>query len=584
MTARQHETFIGPRRPEDQNEPISAHNFIGPTNRPPDNASAQEHPSSSEQNLPNATRYRSTRTNKQRNRRRKPAPRYSYEPCYHGSTTSRKAQTTVLTTCSPHRCPARPGLTNSKHRASHQNIFERPARHCPRKEPSSARIPTPPTVMIGTAGPSCANTISYSLENAEWNGHEYEIRRMQSQLQNMNSRIHQATSSAPEIDQVLREAQNTPFTDRIGHAPVHHPGKLKIPPTKETPIQDSWKADRSTAITTHHRFLKAILYVHPKRSLLCRPVGTQPRAKGLPAKIHRQVQRRSLAPHGNRHQSLPALKNGLWYESAFRDDLILNNPRWKMPYAEPTSSSPWKKKRLPWQNATPPLKRRHPRRNQRKSTTNQGSITTGATGKTRPNAGPRTATSKPSQLDRSWSERPQWNKYVRPADPRSAQGEGSSQSYCDLPQAPWPRYSAMPTLAGVPPRQIHQRGDIGIRSSLFSKEPESSASERPRRSVGTPDQEIPARRTQSRQRKRRSTETEPRGNERLPVATIPAEAKDQYDHGRFADLQRLGALDKGLWKEDVHGSTVEAGRRCRTRRGKHHLLEGLGRQRSPHLA
>ncbi|CAA7025873.1 unnamed protein product [Microthlaspi erraticum] len=38
MTARQHETFIGPRRPEDQNEPISAHNFIGPTNRPPDNA------------------------------------------------------------------------------------------------------------------------------------------------------------------------------------------------------------------------------------------------------------------------------------------------------------------------------------------------------------------------------------------------------------------------------------------------------------------------------------------------------------------------------------------------------------------
>ncbi|CAA7056114.1 unnamed protein product [Microthlaspi erraticum] len=80
------------------------------------------------------------------------------------------------------------------------------------------------------SGPSCANTISYSLENAEWNGHEYEIRRMQSQLQNMNSRIHQATSSAPEIDQVLREAQNTPFTDRIGHAPVHHPGKLKIPP------------------------------------------------------------------------------------------------------------------------------------------------------------------------------------------------------------------------------------------------------------------------------------------------------------------------------------------------------------------
>ncbi|CAA7056115.1 unnamed protein product [Microthlaspi erraticum] len=136
-----------------------------------------------------------------------------------------------------------------------------------------------------------------------------------------------------------------------------------------------------------------------------------------------------------------------------------------------------------------------------------------------------------------------------------------------LPQAPWPRYSAMPTLAGVPPRQIHQRGDIGIRSSLFSKEPESSASERPRRSVGTPDQEIPARRTQSRQRKRRSTETEPRGNERLPVATIPARRRINMIMGglptcndsvrSIKDYGRKTSMAQ-QWKQDVGAELDEA--------------------------
>ncbi|CAA7058116.1 unnamed protein product [Microthlaspi erraticum] len=44
----------------------------------------------------------------------------------------------------------------------------------------------------------------------------------------MNSRIYHATNSTPEIDQVLREAHNTLFSDRIAHTPVDYPIKLKI--------------------------------------------------------------------------------------------------------------------------------------------------------------------------------------------------------------------------------------------------------------------------------------------------------------------------------------------------------------------
>ncbi|KAF8100247.1 hypothetical protein N665_0228s0002 [Sinapis alba] len=45
----------------------------------------------------------------------------------------------------------------------------------------------------------------------------------------MTSKVHQAISAAPEIDRVLRETQNTPFTPCLLNIPVRHPGKIKIP-------------------------------------------------------------------------------------------------------------------------------------------------------------------------------------------------------------------------------------------------------------------------------------------------------------------------------------------------------------------
>ncbi|XP_024011289.1 uncharacterized protein LOC112086552 [Eutrema salsugineum] len=51
---------------------------------------------------------------------------------------------------------------------------------------------------------------------------------MKAQLRQITSKIHQATSAAPEIDRVFQETQKTPFTPRIAGTPVRHLEKLKI--------------------------------------------------------------------------------------------------------------------------------------------------------------------------------------------------------------------------------------------------------------------------------------------------------------------------------------------------------------------
>ncbi|CAA7016767.1 unnamed protein product [Microthlaspi erraticum] len=225
-----------------------------------------------------------------------------------------------------------------------------------------------------------------------------------------------------------------------------------------------------------------------------------------PQDFHRQVQRRSLAPHGNRHRSLPALKNGLWYESAFRDDLILNNPRTlEDALCRTNIFIALEEEKAAMAKRHTPTKTQAPKEKSKESTTNQGSTTTGAIGTTRPNAGPRTVMSGTiapanNQASRTDHVRAPPVEQIRPPSrPEIVPRRRIFAVYCD--------YHKRPGHATAQCRHLQEyllgkftNGDIGIRSSLFSKEPESSASERPRRSVGTPaGQEIPARRTQSRQ-------------------------------------------------------------------------------------
>lgn len=49
----------------------------------------------------------------------------------------------------------------------------------------------------------------------------------------MNSKVHRAISSAPEIERVLEETKKTSFTERIINTPVKHMGKIKFPTYEE---------------------------------------------------------------------------------------------------------------------------------------------------------------------------------------------------------------------------------------------------------------------------------------------------------------------------------------------------------------
>ncbi|XP_024014251.1 uncharacterized protein LOC112088194 [Eutrema salsugineum] len=55
------------------------------------------------------------------------------------------------------------------------------------------------------------------------------MNEMRVRLQAMTSLVHQVTSSAPEIDRVLKESQSTPFTTRITDFPIRNQVKFNLP-------------------------------------------------------------------------------------------------------------------------------------------------------------------------------------------------------------------------------------------------------------------------------------------------------------------------------------------------------------------
>ncbi|KAG7594095.1 Ribonuclease H-like superfamily [Arabidopsis thaliana x Arabidopsis arenosa] len=56
-----------------------------------------------------------------------------------------------------------------------------------------------------------------------------EIQNLQNQIREMNSKVHQATSSAPEVDRVIEETRRTPFTPRIAALRIQDQRKVKLP-------------------------------------------------------------------------------------------------------------------------------------------------------------------------------------------------------------------------------------------------------------------------------------------------------------------------------------------------------------------
>ncbi|KAL0696093.1 hypothetical protein Bca4012_063273 [Brassica carinata] len=53
--------------------------------------------------------------------------------------------------------------------------------------------------------------------------------RNDAELRTIHAIMHMATSSAPDIDQVIEETRKTPFTNRIASVRLHNIGKIKFP-------------------------------------------------------------------------------------------------------------------------------------------------------------------------------------------------------------------------------------------------------------------------------------------------------------------------------------------------------------------
>lgn len=68
-------------------------------------------------------------------------------------------------------------------------------------------------------------------EDEEWDN---VVQELLETWRNIIPRVHQSTSAAPEIDHVLEETQNSPFTARISNNPIWHTGKTKFPRTMAT--------------------------------------------------------------------------------------------------------------------------------------------------------------------------------------------------------------------------------------------------------------------------------------------------------------------------------------------------------------
>ncbi|KAG7567533.1 Integrase catalytic core [Arabidopsis thaliana x Arabidopsis arenosa] len=99
-----------------------------------------------------------------------------------------------------------------------------------------------------------------------------KIQNLQNHIRAMSSKVHQATSSAPEVDRVIEETRRTPFTPRIAALRIQDQRKVKLPGY-------NGKGD-------------------PKEFLTSFQVTA----------------------------AIAALKNGLWHESRFREELTVNRP------------------------------------------------------------------------------------------------------------------------------------------------------------------------------------------------------------------------------------------------------------------
>ena len=73
--------------------------------------------------------------------------------------------------------------------------------------------------------PSGLNAVGREYQERSQNE---EIQELRSTIQAMSQKVHQATSSAPELEQILEKTQKTPFAAHISNVPVRHDNKIVL--------------------------------------------------------------------------------------------------------------------------------------------------------------------------------------------------------------------------------------------------------------------------------------------------------------------------------------------------------------------
>lgn len=73
----------------------------------------------------------------------------------------------------------------------------------------------------------------------------FDMEYIQREIRDLGSKVHLATSSALELDQVIEDTRRTPFTPRISITQIHDFRKVKLPSYKGT-------MDPKPHLTTFH--------------------------------------------------------------------------------------------------------------------------------------------------------------------------------------------------------------------------------------------------------------------------------------------------------------------------------------------
>ncbi|KAG7593593.1 Copper amine oxidase N-terminal [Arabidopsis thaliana x Arabidopsis arenosa] len=170
---------------------------------------------------------------------------------------------------------------------------------------------------------------------------DLELERMNTMLKDMSSKMHRATSSAPELEKVLEETQRSPFTTRISEVRVHHVNKVKLIPynglTDPKPFLKSLSIaiNRAQFSATERDAGSCQLLVE---KLIDDALNWFSRLEANTIDSYHQLTSVFLQHHSicmvkvvssiaiTDDAAIAALRNACSYESRFREDLVITQP------------------------------------------------------------------------------------------------------------------------------------------------------------------------------------------------------------------------------------------------------------------